>query len=64
MSYDSRIPDEEAQRVDSEVKSEADAYSDGDQQQSLRQQRISAGKEDPFGDESNSDVKYKTMTWW
>ena len=22
------------------------------------------GKEDPFGDESNSDVKYKTMAWW
>ena len=22
------------------------------------------GKEDPFGDESNSSVKYKTMRWW
>ena len=22
------------------------------------------GKEDPFGDESNSEVKYKTMKWW
>ena len=22
------------------------------------------GKDDPFGDESNSAVKYKTMAWW
>ncbi len=22
------------------------------------------GKTDPFGDESNSEVKYKTMAWW
>ena len=22
------------------------------------------GKEDPFGDESNSEVKYRTMEWW
>lgn len=22
------------------------------------------GKEDPFGDESDSEVKYKTMKWW
>ena len=22
------------------------------------------GKEDPFGDESNSQVKYKTLAWW
>lgn len=22
------------------------------------------GKEDPFGDESNSQVKYKTLRWW
>ena len=21
-------------------------------------------KEDPFGDESNSEVKYRTMAWW
>ena len=24
----------------------------------------SAGKDDPFGDETNSDIKYRTMTWW
>ena len=22
------------------------------------------GKEDPFGDETNAEVKYKTMKWW
>ena len=22
------------------------------------------GKGDPFGDESNSEVKYRTMAWW
>ena len=22
------------------------------------------GKEDPFGDESTSEVKYRTMKWW
>ena len=22
------------------------------------------GKEDPFGDETNSEVKYRTMAWW
>ena len=21
-------------------------------------------KDDPFGDETNSEVKYKTMAWW
>lgn len=25
---------------------------------------VSPGKEDPFGDESDAQVKYKTMTWW
>ena len=24
----------------------------------------SAGKNDPFGDERTSEVKYRTMTWW
>ena len=24
----------------------------------------STGKDDPFGDESNSEVKYKVMAWW
>ena len=24
----------------------------------------STGREDPFGDETNSEVKYRTMTWW
>ena len=24
----------------------------------------SKGKEDPFGDEENSEVKYRTMAWW
>ena len=24
----------------------------------------SAGNNDPFGDERNSEVKYRTMTWW
>lgn len=22
------------------------------------------GKDDPFGDETNSEVKYRTMAWW
>ena len=22
------------------------------------------GKDDPFGDESSSEVKYRTMQWW
>ena len=22
------------------------------------------GKADPFGDETNADVKYRTMAWW
>ena len=22
------------------------------------------GKDDPFGDEKDSEVKYKTMAWW
>ena len=22
------------------------------------------GKDDPFGDESNSEVKYRVMAWW
>ena len=22
------------------------------------------GKDDPFGDETNSEVKYKTLHWW
>lgn len=24
----------------------------------------SVGKDDPFGDETNSEVKYRTMEWW
>ena len=24
----------------------------------------SVGKDDPFGDETNSEVKYRTMAWW
>ncbi len=24
----------------------------------------SKGKDDPFGDETNSEVKYRTMAWW
>ena len=24
----------------------------------------SMGRNDPFGDETNSEVKYRTMTWW
>lgn len=26
--------------------------------------KVSIGKDDPFGDETNSEVKYRTMTWW
>lgn len=26
--------------------------------------RSSDEKSDPFGDESNSEVKYRTMAWW
>ena len=28
------------------------------------QSTSSRSKEDPFGDESNSEVKYKVMAWW
>jgi hypothetical protein len=56
-NYNSRLSDEEDQRTKSEIKSEADTHSDNDQQPLT-------GKDDPFGDESESDVKYRTMTWW
>ena len=26
--------------------------------------QVSMGRNDPFGDETNSEVKYRTMTWW
>jgi hypothetical protein len=26
--------------------------------------KSSSAKADPFGDEANSEVKYKTMAWW
>ena len=29
-----------------------------------KQRKLSAAKQDPFGDEEGSDIKYKTMTWW
>jgi hypothetical protein len=29
-----------------------------------KQRKTSSAKEDPFGDEEDSDVKYKTMNWW
>ena len=25
---------------------------------------VSTGRGDPFGDETNSEVKYRTLTWW
>lgn len=29
-----------------------------------RHSRSTDEKSDPFGDESNSEVKYRTMAWW
>lgn len=29
-----------------------------------RDSRSTDEKSDPFGDESNSEVKYRTMAWW
>jgi hypothetical protein len=47
-------------------KSEANTYNDDDDEEEpwFRQRRHSTAKEDPFGDESDSEVKYRTMAWW
>lgn len=38
---------------------------DGDDELPWYQQRkLSSSKSDPFGDEGDSEVKYKTMAWW
>lgn len=35
-----------------------------DEEQDALPRHSGKGKEDPFGDESNSEVKYRTMEWW
>ena len=42
------LPNQSPRHQDAEVQALADKF----------------GKEDPFGDENHSDVKYKTMKWW
>ena len=36
----------------------------GDLEVNLSKPQASTRKDDPFGDETNSDVKYRTMAWW
>ena len=36
----------------------------GDLEVAPSRSRGSMGKKDPFGDETNADVKYRTMAWW
>ena len=45
-------------------KSEANTYNTDDETPWFRQRRQSTAKEDPFGDESDAEVKYRTMAWW
>jgi hypothetical protein len=45
-------------------KSEANTYNDDDEQPWFKQRRQSTAKDDPFGDESDAEVKYRTMRWW
>ena len=45
-------------------KSEANTYNDDEEEPWCRQRRHSTAKDDPFGDESDSEVKYRTMAWW
>lgn len=33
-------------------------------QDSQRNDKTSIGKDDPFGDETNAEVKYRTLAWW
>src|SRR5699024_7631997 len=44
------------------------AYSDEEKQDDKQHQDLdmteSYGKGDPFGDETNAEVKYKSMSWW
>lgn len=43
---------------DTERKTDEEAYDGG------RHRKSSAGREDPFGDELNAEVKYRTLAWW
>jgi hypothetical protein len=36
----------------------------GDELPWYKQRKQSSAKDDPFGDEEDSDVKYKSMEWW
>jgi hypothetical protein len=60
-----RSPDDlESAPVVSGRKSEANTYDDDDEKPWFRQRRESSAKEDPFGDESDAEVKYRTMAWY
>ena len=41
-----------------------DAKARSDLEDGLSKSKGSMGKDDPFGDETNSEVKYRTMAWW
>ncbi len=41
-----------------------DEKSNNDLEVGPAESKRSAGKEDPFGDETNAEVKYRTMAWW
>lgn len=41
-----------------------DAKAGSDLEDGPSKSKGSMGKNDPFGDETNSEVKYRTMAWW
>ena len=47
-----------------ETTSSRDRASDEEKGIGTVQTRETNASDDPFGDESNSEVKYRTMSWW
>jgi len=62
-SYDGSLPGEHNGDVE-KVPTEKNDDGDGDELPWYKQRKTSSAKLDPFGDEENSEVKYKTMAWW
>lgn len=54
------VIDEAKRPFDSKEKTSGEA----EEGQTTPSSRGHKGKEDPFGDESKSEVKYRTMEWW
>jgi hypothetical protein len=59
-----RSPDDLESAPATGRKSEANTYDDDEEKPWFRQRSKSSGREDPFGDESDAEVKYRTMAWW